>query len=99
MLINQSADRVRLIKETAMMEGVTSEQFDNIPSPRVLNTHLPLHLMPKDTLSNKTKIIFIQRNPKDLCVSYYNHHSKILEYEYEGTWENYIQRFLKGLGK
>ncbi|XP_052218442.1 sulfotransferase 1A1-like isoform X2 [Dreissena polymorpha] len=97
MLINQSADRVKLIKETAMLEALTEEQFRNIPSPRVLNTHIPLRLMPKDTLSNKTKIVFVQRNPKDICVSFFNHHSKIVEYEFNGKFENYVNRFLKGL--
>ncbi|XP_052218476.1 sulfotransferase 1A1-like isoform X2 [Dreissena polymorpha] len=97
MLVNQSADRVKLIKETAMLEALTEEQFRNIPSPRVLNTHIPLRLMPKDTLSNKTKIVFVQRNPKDICVSFFNHHSKIVEYDFNGKFENYVNRFLKGL--
>ncbi|XP_052259749.1 sulfotransferase 1B1-like isoform X1 [Dreissena polymorpha] len=97
MLVNQSADRVKLIKETAMLEALTEEQFRSIPSPRVLNTHIPLRLMPKDTLSNKTKIVFVQRNPKDICVSFFNHHSKIVEYDFNGKFENYVNRFLKGL--
>ena len=99
MLLNQSSDRVKLIKETAMIECITQEQFDNIPSPRVLNTHLLFPMLPKDILRQKCKIVFVQRNPKDICVSFYNHHSKIREYEFNGTWENYVQRFMKGLGK
>jgi len=99
MLSNQSSDRVKLIKETAMMEGVPKEMFENIPSPRILNTHLPVHMLPTETLSNKTKLILVVRNPKDICVSYYNHHKKILEYQYDGKFENYVTRFMKGLGK
>ena len=99
MLLNQSSDRIRLIKETAMLEGVTQEQFNNISSPRVLNTHFPFSLLPKEIIKHKTKIIFVQRNPKDICVSFYNHHSKVLEYNYTGSWEHYVTRFLKGLGK
>ncbi|KAL4224388.1 hypothetical protein ACF0H5_017840 [Mactra antiquata] len=97
MLVNQSADRVKLIKETSMLEGVTKEMFDNVVSPRVLNTHLPLRLMPKNFLKQNAKIVFVQRNPKDICVSFYNHHKKICEYAYDGKWENYVERFLKGL--
>lgn len=99
MLLNQTSDRVKLIKETAMLEGISQEQFNNIPSPRVLNTHLPFSLLQNGLLKHKCKIIFVQRNPKDICVSFYNHHCKILEYEFNGTWENYVQRFMKGLGK
>ena len=99
MLVNQSADRIKLIKETAMLEGVSEQMFSNVPSPRVLNTHIPLTLMPKDILAKRAKIIFVQRNPKDICVSYFNHHSKILEYEYNGKFDNYFRRFLNGLGR
>lgn len=97
MLMNGAADRLRLIKETAMLEGVTEEMFNNISSPRILNTHVPLRLLPRDILKHKNKIIFVQRNPKDCCVSFFNHHSKIIEYEYTGTWSEYMERFLKGL--
>ncbi|XP_053376085.1 sulfotransferase 1A2-like isoform X2 [Mercenaria mercenaria] len=96
MLVNQSADRVKLIKETSMLEGVSQKNFDNVVCPRVLNTHLPLRLLPKDTLKMNSKILFVQRNPKDICVSYYNHHKKVLEYEYDGKFENYVNRFLEG---
>ena len=99
MLLNQSSDRIKLIKETAMLEGITQEQFNNIQSPRVLNTHFPFSLLPKEITKHKAKIIFVQRNPKDICVSYYNHHFKILEYGYTGVWDHYVPRFLKGLGK
>lgn len=97
MLVNQSSDRLNLVKETSMLEGLSQKQFDNVPSPRVVNTHLPLRLLPKDLLKMSTKIIFVQRNPKDICVSFYNHHKKLVEYEYDGKFENYVRRFLKGL--
>ena len=99
MLVNGSADRVKLIKETSMLEAVTKQMYDNIAEPRVLNSHIPFHYLPKNTLEQKCKILFVQRNPKDICVSYFNHHSKILEYEYEGKFENYVKRFLNGTGK
>lgn len=96
MLLNKSSDRIKLIKETAMLEAVSQEQYNNIPSPRVLNSHLPFSMLQKDIMKHKPKIVFVQRNPKDICVSFYNHHAKILEYEFNGTWENYVIRFLNG---
>ena len=99
MLLNQSADRINIIKETVMLEAIAQENFDKLASPRIINTHLPLSMLPKDILKHKPKIIFMQRNPKDICVSYYNHHFKLVEYEYNGKWENYLPRFMKGLGE
>ncbi|KAL3857295.1 hypothetical protein ACJMK2_011980 [Sinanodonta woodiana] len=96
MLFNGSADRINLIKETAMLEGVTQGLYDNIKSPRVLNSHIYFRMLPEDFVKRKCKIVYILRNPKDVAVSFYNHHFKLLEYEYSGKWENYFHRFLKG---
>ncbi|KAF2888820.1 hypothetical protein ILUMI_17353 [Ignelater luminosus] len=44
-------------------------------SPRFIKTHLPFSLLP-DQIKNGTKspkIIYVWRNPKDTCVSYYHH--------------------------
>ena len=99
MLVNQSSDGVKLIKETAILEAISQEQFNNIPSPRVLNTHFPFSMFQRDIPTQKCKLIFVQRNPKNICVSFYNHHRKLLKYEYNGTWENNLRRFMKGLGE
>ena len=43
------------------------------------------------------KLLFIYRNPKDVAVSFYNHHFKFPEYEYTGQFSDYLRGlFLKG---
>ena len=67
-------------KETAMLELISLEQIDALESPRILNTHHPPHLLPKDIKENKkAKIVYIYRNPKDVAVSAYHHYSKVME--------------------
>ncbi|XP_030749751.1 sulfotransferase family cytosolic 1B member 1-like [Sitophilus oryzae] len=46
---------------------------ENMPSPRFIKSHLSLELLPKKLFTVKPKVIYIMRNPKDLCVSYYYH--------------------------
>ena len=45
---------------------------ENIPSPRTLRSHLPYNLMPGGPPNTTTaKYIYIARNPKDVCVSFW----------------------------
>ena len=99
MLVRRKAERIPEIKETAMIEGLTEEIFDSMAAPRVINTHVDFQYLPKDLFAKRCKIVYIHRNPKDIAVSYYNHHKKILMYEFDGPWDNYFQRFMQGNGK
>uniref|UniRef100_A0A8D8X4L2 Estrogen sulfotransferase n=1 Tax=Cacopsylla melanoneura TaxID=428564 RepID=A0A8D8X4L2_9HEMI len=55
-----------------------SVDFVNVvPSPRFIKTHLPLELLPKQVATVKPKIVYIARNPKDVCVSFY-HYCKLI---------------------
>ncbi|XP_056638932.1 luciferin sulfotransferase-like [Diorhabda sublineata] len=64
--------------------------------PLCIKTHLPWPLLPKEIRDNikKPKIIYVTRNPKDTCISYYNH-SKLME-GYKGNFENFCELFLAG---
>ncbi|KAJ8298866.1 hypothetical protein KUTeg_022926 [Tegillarca granosa] len=46
MLLNGKADYAKNGKETAMLEFHIPDEFDDWPSPRVLNTHHELHNIP-----------------------------------------------------
>merc|ERR1711894_468448 len=61
-------------------------------SPRVLNTHLWYKHLPKKAIEKPCKVIFIQRNPKDVIVSYY-HHKKAFYSNYPYTFEQFIHQF------
>ncbi|XP_050517028.1 luciferin sulfotransferase-like isoform X2 [Diabrotica virgifera virgifera] len=61
-----------------------------------LKTHLPWVLLPQEIQNNtkQPKIIYVTRNPKDTCISYYNH-SRLME-GYRGSFEEFCQLFLSG---
>ncbi|XP_022100016.1 sulfotransferase 1A1-like [Acanthaster planci] len=42
-----------------------------MPSPRVIKTHMPGQLLPPQIWERRPKIVYIMRNPKDLTVSYF----------------------------
>ena len=74
----------------------TIENAKRIKSPRLIKTHLPLSMLPPNLLDT-CKVIYVCRNPKDTCVSYY-HHTVLLEtlYEYEAGFEEFEKSFRKG---
>ncbi|KAK6186962.1 hypothetical protein SNE40_006217 [Patella caerulea] len=84
-------------KDDGMIELSLSSHFDHQPDPRTLNTHLPFDKLPFDIHNKKCKIIYLLRNPKDVSVSYFNHHRKLEEfYEYHGQWKNYLPMVFDG---
>ncbi|KAF2892848.1 hypothetical protein ILUMI_13327 [Ignelater luminosus] len=72
-------------------EADSYELAKNMKSPRFIKTHLPFFLLP-DQIKNGSKtpkIIYVSRNPKDACVSYY-HHGRLLE-----GWRIDLESFAK----
>ncbi|XP_063798807.1 3-beta-hydroxysteroid sulfotransferase-like [Pseudophryne corroboree] len=47
-------------------------QVENLQSPRLITTHLPIQLFPQSFYKTKAKVIYTVRNPKDICVSLYH---------------------------
>ncbi|XP_049956268.1 luciferin sulfotransferase-like isoform X1 [Schistocerca serialis cubense] len=68
--------------------------IDEMPSPRFIKTHIPWELLPRQIQdgSVKPKVIYVARNAKDTCVSYY-HHCKLLE-GYKGSFDDFCKLFL-----
>ena len=77
----------------AMMKSV--EHVENLQSPRVIKSHLPLEMLPPN-LVDTCKVIFVCRTPKDCCVSYYNHHLTIPDYHFKGMFSDFAKLFLEG---
>lgn len=68
-------------------------------SPRTIQSHLPWNLLPKEIRDGlkKPKIIYVARNPKDICVSFYHH--RVLIEGYLGTIDEFVEEFIADLCK
>ena len=75
------------------------EYCKNMPRPRHLKSHLPFNLLSRQirTGERKPRIVYVARNPKDTCISFY-HHSKLLE-GYCGDFEQFCELFLGDKGR
>lgn len=68
-------------------------ELEDIPAPRMLKTHLPWDLVPKN---DKCKYIYCYRNPKDVFVSLYHHTTGSDTFGYHGTIPEFWDLYLKG---
>ncbi|XP_071955668.1 sulfotransferase 1B1-like [Antedon mediterranea] len=75
----------------------TCEKFDSFSTekPRVMMTHAPVDVLPKQILEGKGKVVFVNRNPKDIAVSYWHFllETHFLE-EYQ-EWDSFFEAYLK----
>ncbi|XP_007501261.1 sulfotransferase 1C4-like [Monodelphis domestica] len=76
--------------------GVT--RANDMPSPRVLKTHLPVQLLPPSFWEENSKIIYVARNAKDNLVSFFHFQRMHKGLPDPGTWEEYFETFLTGKG-
>lgn len=72
------------------------EKINRQVSPRMIKTHLPAHLLPKQIWSVKPKIIYVARNPMDVAVSmYYMCRAQFSDFSY--TCDEYVESFLDNI--
>ena len=68
-------------------------EFQALPDPRILKTHLPYRLVPKHP---KVKYIYCLRNPKDNVVSNYYHTCGKVGYRFDGSFQQYFELWISG---
>ncbi|GIY84190.1 sulfotransferase 1C2 [Caerostris darwini] len=79
---------------TPFMDTRGAESAEMMPRPNAIKTHLPFHLVP---WSEQAKYIYIARNPKDCCVSYFHHTKGIPKHGFKGDFDQYFELFLQGI--
>merc|ERR1711953_1073918 len=83
------------ISAVTEVDGVLAENsmelVENMESPRLIKTHLSFDMLPTSITQNKAKLIYVTRNPRDTCISFYNF-IRVVE-GYSGTLEDFTQCF------
>lgn len=74
-------------------DGIFIQMLDFLPDPRLIKTHLPLALLPPNLL-DKSKVVYVARNPKDVMVSMCHHFRLLKIHNYSGTLDNFVNLFM-----
>ncbi|EDW92367.2 LOW QUALITY PROTEIN: uncharacterized protein Dyak_GE14312 [Drosophila yakuba] len=67
---------------------------NELPSPRLIKSHLPAWMLPRQIWSKRPKIIYVYRNPKDAAISYFHHWRGMVGYQ--GTKSDFMHSFIDG---
>ncbi|XP_029634473.2 sulfotransferase 1A2-like [Octopus sinensis] len=95
MILKENSERVPMIKEEMVLDYAPVENLDSAESPRLLNTHLSIDFLPPELLKDH-KIIYLNRNPKAILVTYYRHLLAGKSFEYNGNFSSFFDLFMKG---
>lgn len=70
------------------------EVIETEASPRIIKSHLPSHLLPKDVWTVMPKLIYLYRNAKDVAISMYHMFRNSEFLDFQGSLEDFFEVFL-----
>ncbi|KAG8177588.1 hypothetical protein JTE90_028309 [Oedothorax gibbosus] len=81
------------LSASPFLELLGAESAETMARPGAIKVHLPFHLTP---WSDKAKYVYVTRNPKDTCVSYFHHMTANPAHGFTGTFDEFFEIFLSG---
>lgn len=76
------------------LEMLGPEEVEKMPQGGCIKIHFPFNLTP---YSPDAKYVYVARNPKDCCISFYYHTKLFPAYCYkDGTFEDFFNLFVEG---
>ncbi|GBN47351.1 Estrogen sulfotransferase, partial [Araneus ventricosus] len=85
---------IEFFMDVPLLQLTGAEAAEKAKRPAAIKFHLPFHLTP---WSPEAKCIFVARNPKDCCVSFFHHTVNALGYRFaDGKFDDYFELFING---
>ncbi|XP_062599951.1 sulfotransferase 1E1-like isoform X1 [Saccostrea cucullata] len=97
MLLKGKAEYMKEAKTSVFLEAIPDiNDINDLPSPRILNTHVPYRWLPKQQVENGGKIVHVIRNPKDVAVSLYHFTKSSGSIPEDYHFETYLEEIFLG---
>ncbi|CAF0817408.1 unnamed protein product, partial [Brachionus calyciflorus] len=78
--------------DTGLSKGKLRE-LEEAKDTRVFKSHLPIEYLP-DNLNELSKVIYVERNPKDMLVSLYNFKKSLIFSRFTGSFDLMVDHFV-----
>ncbi|XP_037676399.1 bile salt sulfotransferase-like [Choloepus didactylus] len=75
--------------------GTMMKALEEQDGPRLMTSHLPIHLFPKSYFTSNAKVIYVVRNPRDVLTSLY-YLAKENKLWKQDSFDEYFNRFIQG---
>lgn len=85
-----------LPQEIAQVRKDPLTYAENMTSQRILKVHMPFQYLPPEIIQ-KCKVVYVARDPRDVCVSYFNHYQVMPGHGYIGDFSGFQKLFQSGL--
>jgi hypothetical protein len=76
-----------------LLESAGKKVLNISLKPKVIKTHMPFGLMP---YNKSVKYLFILRNPKDTCASFFHHFKAHPGFEFSGYFHQFFSYWING---
>lgn len=87
-------DGLEFLRNSPFLEMIGAESMTTMKRPGMAKSHFSFSMMP---YSPQTKYVYVCRNPKDCCVSFYYHTKGFSGYDFtNGTFETFFDIFYNG---
>ncbi|GFQ81587.1 sulfotransferase 1C4 [Trichonephila clavata] len=87
-------DPTEFFRAAPFIDMLGMEGINSMPRPGAFKTHLPYSHLP---YSPEAKYIFVARNPKDCCVSFFHHARNHPGFGYwDGEFDDFFELFMAG---
>ncbi|MBN3296821.1 ST6B1 Sulfotransferase, partial [Amia calva] len=93
---NNTTSQVTLTSSLEFGDLSKFQELRNLPSKRLIPTHLNCDMVPVQFKTKKCKMIYVIRNPKDTAVSMFHYYQQNPHLPKIDKWSTFLEMFLKG---
>lgn len=99
--ISPPQNTVEQVAKKGLINGLASgtlQELSDLPSPRVIQTHLPHDMLPQKVQDGQAKVIYVYRDPRDMAVSMWHHLNTFLPHLKlpAEPWDTFLQLYTEG---